>query len=458
MRGVQKSERTSSHEDSCISSTSDARALGTTNHQSKTGENMKNWNEFTHFAGIDWAKNKHQVVILDQSGKIVAQYRLSHDAAGGQDWKQSIASYRGNLAVCVETNQGAVIERLLQSDCSVYPVHPPRAKQYRQRKISSGNKTDFFDAWALADALRMDGHSWRLLGPSETLINELRLLCRDEAAFIEQRTALVNQLQQALYEYYPTALDAFGEWTLASAWAFVERFPTPELLIAAGKRTWLKFLHAHRLAHPKTFAKRLDLFAKADHFLVRSEISRAQSRQVLALIRLLRALESQLDAYRHEIERLFAQHPDSKLYSSLPGVGKKLGPRLLAEIGSDRSMFSSSQALQCLAGTAPVNYQSGQIHKVYLRRHCNKFLRHAVYLWADLSRARSPWAQVYYKQQRSRGRSHACAIRALGQRWLKILWKMWVSNTSYNPDFHTKNQIKHGSWVFKLLTPDAPIP
>jgi hypothetical protein len=55
-------------------------------------------------------------------------------------------------------------------------------------------------------------------------------------------------------------------------------FPPPELLIAAGKRT-----------------KRLDVFAKADRFLVRSEISRAKSRQVLTLIRLLRALESQLD-------------------------------------------------------------------------------------------------------------------------------------------------------------------
>ena len=108
--------------------------------------------------------------------------------------------------------------------------------------------------------------------------------------------------------------------------------------------------------------------------------------------------------------------------------------------------------LQCVAGTAPVSYQSGQIHKVYLRRHCNKFLRHTVHLWADLSRARSPWAQTYYQQQRSRGKSHACAIRALGQRWLKILWKMWLSNSTYNPDFHTKNQLEHGSWVLKLLT------
>jgi transposase len=449
-RGVKKSERTTSCEDFRISSTNDAPAPGIT--LDKNGEDMKKWNEFTHFAGIDWAKNKHEVVIVDPSGKIVAQSTLSHDSAGWQTWQRLIASYRGLLAVCVETNQGAVIERLLQSDCSVYPVHPPRAKQYRQRKISSGNKTDFVDAWALADALRMDGHVWRALKPTDSLINELRLLCRDEVAFIEERTALVNRLQQALYEYYPGALEAFGEWTLPSAWAFVERFPTPELLIDAGKRKWEKFLHTHRLAHPKTFAKRLEIFSKADQFLVRPEISRAKSRQALTLIKMLRTLESQLDAYRQEIERLFAQHPDSTLYGSLPGVGQKLGPRLLGEIGSDRSMFSSSEALQCVAGTAPVSYQSGQVHKVYLRRHCNKFLRHTVHLWADPSRARSPWAQAYYHQQRSLGRSHACAIRTLGQRWLKILWKMWTSNTSYDPDFHTKNQLKHGSWVLKLLT------
>jgi hypothetical protein len=64
---------------------------------------------------------------------------------------------------------------------------------------------------------------------------------------------------------------------LPSAWAFVERFPTPELLIAAEKRRWEKFLHIHRLAHPKTFAKRLEVFAKADQFLVRPEISRSKS-------------------------------------------------------------------------------------------------------------------------------------------------------------------------------------
>jgi hypothetical protein len=46
----------------------------------------------------------------------------------------------------------------------------------------------------------------------------------------------VNQLIAALHEYYPTALEAFEDWTLPAAWAFVEAFATPQALAAAGKR------------------------------------------------------------------------------------------------------------------------------------------------------------------------------------------------------------------------------
>ena len=47
---------------------------------------------------------------------------------------------------------------------------------------------------------RADGHAWRALGPKDPLIEELRILCRDEVALIEERTALINQLRQALRE------------------------------------------------------------------------------------------------------------------------------------------------------------------------------------------------------------------------------------------------------------------
>ena len=32
---------------------------------------MNTWAEVTHFAGFDWAKDHHDVLVLDASGKIV---------------------------------------------------------------------------------------------------------------------------------------------------------------------------------------------------------------------------------------------------------------------------------------------------------------------------------------------------------------------------------------------------
>ena len=98
----------------------------------------------------------------------------------------------------METSQGFVVEQLLESGVAVYPIATMSAKAYRQRKVPSGNKTDHVDAWSLADALRVDGHDWKALAKEDPLVAELRLLCRDEVALIEERTALINQLQSAL--------------------------------------------------------------------------------------------------------------------------------------------------------------------------------------------------------------------------------------------------------------------
>lgn len=408
------------------------------------------WSSRRHFAGFDWACGKHQVVIVDHTGQLVASFTFAHTADGWREWQAQAAKF-APLAVCLETSSGAIVERLLQTPaCTVYPINPKAGKAYRTRKAPSGVKTDFHDAWSFADALRVDGHGWRALTQSDPLLAELRLLCRDEIELIEERTALVNQLQAAVREYYPILLEAFEDWLLPAAWAFLLQFPTPAALAKAGRRPWEKFLHAHRLYRPETAERRLALFAQAQSFTAGTAITLAKSRLAQARARQLQVLEKELQAYRAQIEQLFAQHPDHDLFGSLPGAGPKLAPRLLAEVGDDRALFANAQALQCHAGTAPVSFQSGQIAKAQIRWHCQKTLRATVHLWADLSRRSCAWAQVYYQAARARGHSHACALRCLGQRWLKILWKMWQTKTLYDPELHARNQQAHGSWLLKL--------
>jgi transposase len=408
------------------------------------------WSEQPYFAALDWAREHHEVVVLDRSGTIVEQLGFEHNEAGWQQWRQLITRYP-NLPVAVETSCGTVVDQLFESAVRVYPVNPKAAERYRERHAPSGVKDDSRDAWSMADALRLDGHGWRMLPPLDPLVAELRQVCRDEVTLIEQRTALVVQLRQALHEYYPAALAAFDDWTMPSAWAFVIAFPTPQALQSAGRRRWEKFLHTHRLwrSDEKT-QERLKQFGAATRFCGPSATTAAKSLLAVTLARMLQTLETQLDSYRQRINELFARHPDHDLFGSLPGAGEKLAPRLLSELGDDRTRFAQVENMQCYVGTAPLTKQSGKCCYQLTRMACNKLLRNTVHLWSDLSRKRCAWAESYYQAHRKKGQSHALALRCLGQRWLKILWKMWHTRTPYDEALHTRNQVRHGSWVLAL--------
>lgn len=415
---------------------------------------MKEWKDITHYAGFDWARDHHAVVIVDGEGHIVAAFEFEHSLAGWQRFGEQTAAWP-NLAVAIETSQGAAVDQLLQRHFTVYPINPVASESYRKRKAPSGTKTDHLDGWGMADALRVDGHGWKALQPMDPLTQQLRLLCHDEVTLIEQRTALANQLQQALAEYYPVALQAFDDWTSPFTWDFVIEFPTPQILVKAGKRRWEKFLHTHKLWRPETAEKRLTLFAQADQFQGTAPITQAKSQLAVSVSKLLRTLEEQLRQYRKQIEELFNQHPDHDLFGSLPGAKKVLAPRLLAAVGSDPQRYGTPKVLQCYAGTAPVRYQSGRVNQARIRWACDKFLRHTIHLWADCFRKASVWGQTYYQKKREQGMSHACALRCLGQRLLKILFKMITDKQPYDADLHARNQQKHGSWVLTLITEKA---
>jgi len=408
------------------------------------------WTQQAYFAALDWASDHHDLIVLDRLGAVQAEFRFAHSAKGWAEFTDKMQPFAG-APITLETSSGPAVDQLLQRGWTIYPVAPAAAARYRERKVPSGTKTDRHDTWALADALRTDGHAWRPLRPQDEATATLRLLCRDEISLIEQRTALVNQLRAALHEYYPAALEAFDDWTLPHAWALVLQFPTPAALQAAGKRQWEKFLHTHRLWRPQTIAKRLALFARADALPASPAVTAAKSLLALSLARLLTTLQAQIDEYRRRIQEAFEQHPDHDVFGSLPGAKAILGPRLLSEIGHVREEYPDPDALLCQAGVSPVSYQSGKISKCRLRRACNKVLRATVHLWVNGSRRTCPWAQAYYQAKRDQGHSHASALRCLGKRWLKILWRLWRNGESYDEHKHLARLQQRQSPTWQLL-------
>ena len=442
-------------------SSMDSRVKRRKNHQykNKAMNNSEQWQQYRAFGGLDWASEAHSVIVVNQAGQVLEEFEIEHSALGWKQFREKLQPY-GSIPFALETSQGVAVDQLLEAGMLVYALNPKSAQAYRQRKAPSGVKDDRLDAWSFADALRVDGHGWKALRAEEPRIKELRLLCRDEVALIEQRTAFIEQLGQALAAYYPAALEAFKDWTSVSAWMFIERFPTPDSLAKAGKRRWQNFLHSRRLWGSDQGPRRMEIFARAEDFAGTPATSRAKSLLALSLVKMLFAVEEQLALYRSRIEALFARHPDHDLFGSLPGAGPKLAPRLLAEIGEDRERFGGdAQNLQCLAGTAPVTRRSGKKGKknywhVHQRWACDKYLRHALHLFSEQSLTRCVWAELYYQHHRQKNQSHASALRRLANRWLKIIHKMWIDRTPYNAELHHRNQVQHGSWIFQLQKPN----
>jgi transposase len=155
----------------------------------------------------DWilATQAHAVVMVDAQGKVVEDFQIEHSARGWKHFRERLEPY-GAIPFAIETCQGAAVEQLLEAGMIVYPLNPKSAQAYRERKAPSGVKDDRLDAWSFADACRVDGQGWKPLRPEDPLIKELRLLCRDEVTFIEQRTALINQLAPSLGRVLPDGL------------------------------------------------------------------------------------------------------------------------------------------------------------------------------------------------------------------------------------------------------------
>ena len=105
--------------------------------QKPKGTHMKSWQEITHHAGFDWAKDHHLVVVVNSQGHIEADFEFEHSLEGWQSFVEKTSAWP-NLAVAIETNQGAAVDQLLQRNYTIYPVNPVAAKSYRERKAPSG--------------------------------------------------------------------------------------------------------------------------------------------------------------------------------------------------------------------------------------------------------------------------------------------------------------------------------
>ena len=69
----------------------------------------------------------------------------------------------------------------------------------------------------------------------------------------------------------------------------------------------------------------------------------------------------------------------------------------------------------------------------------NTRLREVCMWWAYNSLRTSPWARAAYDDARARRQPHQRALRGLGARWMRVLWRAWTDGVPYNQARHLKS-------------------
>ena len=343
------------------------------------------------------------------------------------------------LWAAIEKPAGRIVDFLLDHGVEVYPVNPKAVDRVRDRYRMSGSKSDAFDAYVLAEFLRTDHAHLRALRPSSEKAQELKLLSRDQRRVGRHKTRLLNQLTTTLKEYYVRPLEAFEDLETEVALDFLQQYPTPAHLSALKRKQFNRFAtQQHHLS--KQRCEELWEKLQKPQLGVPEHVVRAKAQLLEVLIEQLRASIKAVKIYHHKVESFFASSPAAEFAKTLPG-GKSgtLVAAIWAELGDAQGRWESSRHLQAEAGAVPVTKASGKSRVVHFRFACNKHLRYAMYWFSFVSLNHSEWAKLYYRGQRDKGHNHPQALRALGAKWLKIIFVMWRDHKPYDENYHLAN-------------------
>lgn len=409
--------------------------------------------------GIDWAEQFHLVALGMPGEGVFDIARVEHNPGAVAALVARIAKLEPDPAevrVVIETRHGLLVEALVDAGYTVLPVNP---ELIARRRGPAKKKDDAEDA-RIACLIALDRFTQlRALAPHGELAGELRAIARDDLRAQRDERRLLNRLRADLLATFPAALVFAGE-DLGSpvVLKLLRAWPTADAMRAADPAEINTLARQARHGWPDRFTNRVLTALASEQFAARDYLVRAKADTIrLACDQLLllrgqrRAWERRMgelllgDRRRGRAEQPGDQRgpavPGGEIYLSFPGLGDRLAARIAGEIGDTIGQFTTPNALQCYAGKAPVTRRSGKSELVVAcRLACNRHLADAVQQWAFTSLKNSGWAREFYDAQRARGKHHHAALRALGNRWLEILWHCLTRGVAYDEATHVANR------------------
>src|SRR6266705_6389078 len=390
---------------------------------------------FAAFVGIDWADAKHDVCLQAAGSAKRECCQLDHTPEAIDAWVITLRTrFNGQpVAVCLELNKGPLVFALCKYDFLIlFPLNPLTLARYREAFTPSRAKDDPTDAELQLELLLTHRDKLHPLTPQSATMRALTQLVEHRRRIVGDKVRMTNRLTSTLKNYFPHVLHWFQDKDTPIFCDFLSRWPTLKAVQLARRSTLESFFRDHHVRYADVITQRIQAIKSATPLTTDAGVIAPNALLVQALVAQLRVTLQAITDFDTAIAQCAQSHPDFPLFQALPGAGPVFAPRLLVAFGEQRARYASAAALQPYAGIAPVTERSGKKSWVHWRLQCPQFVRQTFVEWAAESIRHSFWAQIYYQQQRDKGKAHQAAVRALAFKWIRILYRCWQERNPYD--------------------------
>lgn len=385
--------------------------------------------------GIDVSKGKSMVAILRPYGEIVSKpFEVRHTASGIYSLIEHIKSIDGESRIVMEHTgryYEPLIHELSKSGLFVSAVNPKLIKDFSDNSLRKV-KSDKADAVKIA---RYTLDSWTELKQyclMDEIRNQLKTMNRQFDFYMKHKTAMKNNLISILDQTYPganTYFDSPAREDGSQKWVdFAATFWHVDCVRKISLKVFVD--HYQKWCKRKKYnfsqSKAEEIYGKAKELvsvLPKDDLTKLIIKQAIDQLNTASQTVEQLRTMMNEAASKLPEYP---VVMAMKGVGKSLGPQLMAEIG-DVSRFTHKGAITAFAGVDPGVNESGSYEQksVHASKRGSGALRKTLFQVMDALIKTKPQDDPVYlfmDKKRAQGKPYYVYMTAGANKFLRIYY------------------------------------
>ena len=335
--------------------------------------------------GIDVSKSKSTVAILNSDGsQRIKPYDMKHN----HPEMNALINYLNELdepVIILMEYTGhyhyPVLKKLTDEHFPVCLVNPYQMKKYGDTELRRG-KTDKKDAVRIATYALEKSYQLVPYSVNEQKYVDLKLLSRQYSQRMSTLTINKGYLTNLLDQTMPGITSILPlrsrDPDTSLSMMFIKKYKSFDCICKMGKT---RFLDSYSRLVKKARNRNASHLGLAIYELATQSITTNGENTYIVLaqtqcIDLVAEAQRSADSIITQMQAIAETLPEYKILRNMAGVGERLGPLILAEIGNVRR-FHSGKALNAYAGNDAPPYQSGNFesHNRHISKRRNAALR-----------------------------------------------------------------------------------